>query len=142
MSTPGAYFRLIRIGWVLVREGVVSALPSENLPAFARFGQSVAGLFSRRRALHEERSDRLARAIERLGPSYVKIGQFLATRPDVVGAEFANDLTFLQDRMATFPIEDARAAIEGSLGRPVSELYAHFDAPIAAAYEGVSVSNG
>ncbi|WP_075290898.1 2-polyprenylphenol 6-hydroxylase [Pararhizobium arenae] len=133
MSTPGAYLRLIRIGWVLVREGVVSALPPENLPAFARFGQSVAGLFSRRRALNEERSDRLARAIERLGPSYVKIGQFLATRPDVVGAEFANDLTFLQDRMATFPIEEARAAIEGSLGRSVSELYAHLDAPIAAA---------
>ena len=133
MSTPGAYFRLVRIGWVLVREGVVSALPSENLPAFARFGQSVAGLFSRRRALHEDRSDRLARAIERLGPSYVKIGQFLATRPDVVGAEFANDLAFLQDRMATFPTTEARAAIEGSLGRPVAELYSHFGEPIAAA---------
>ncbi|MDQ0318572.1 ubiquinone biosynthesis protein [Pararhizobium capsulatum DSM 1112] len=133
MSTPGAYLRLVRIGWVLVREGVVSALPSEDLPAFARLGQSVAGLLSRRRALHHDRSDRLARAIERLGPSYVKIGQFLATRPDVVGADFANDLAFLQDRMATFPIEEARAAIEASLGRSVSELYGHLDAPIAAA---------
>ncbi|KQV44301.1 MULTISPECIES: 2-polyprenylphenol 6-hydroxylase [unclassified Rhizobium] len=133
MSTPGAYFRLVRIGWVLVREGVVSALPSENLPAFAQLGQSVAGLFSRRRARNSDRSDRLARAIERLGPSYVKIGQFLATRPDVVGADFANDLAFLQDRMATFPTTEARAAIEGSLGRPVSELYSRFDEPIAAA---------
>jgi hypothetical protein len=46
--------------------------------------------------------DRLARAVERLGPSWVKLGQFLATRPDVVGAEIADDLSGLQDRMATF----------------------------------------
>jgi ubiquinone biosynthesis protein len=50
-----------------------------------------------------ERTDRLARAVERLGPSWVKLGQFLATRPDVVGAEIADDLAGLQDRMATFP---------------------------------------
>jgi hypothetical protein len=133
MSTPGAYVRLVRIGWVLVREGVISALPSENLPPLIGVAQSFAGLFARRRAKHEVRSDRLARAIERLGPSYVKIGQFLATRPDVVGADFAEDLSFLQDRMATFPVEEARAAVEGSLGRPVAELYAHFGDPIAAA---------
>lgn len=133
VSTPGAYARLIRIGWVLVREGVISALPSENLPVLPRAAQSVAGLFARRRAKNEDRSDRLARAIERLGPSYVKIGQFLATRPDVVGAEFADDLSFLQDRMATFPVEEARATVEGSLGRPVSDLYVQFGDPIAAA---------
>jgi ubiquinone biosynthesis protein len=133
MSTPGAYLRLVRIGWVLVREGVVSALPSDDLPPLPKAAQSFAGLFARRRAKHEDRSDRLARAIERLGPSYVKIGQFLATRPDVVGAEFAQDLSFLQDRMATFPVEEARAAVEASLGRPVAELYTHFGDPIAAA---------
>ena len=133
MSTPGAYLRLVRIGWVLVREGVISALPSENLPPLASLAQSFAGLFARRRARHEDRSDRLARAIERLGPSYVKIGQFLATRPDVVGADFAQDLSFLQDRMATFPVEEARAVVEGSLGRPIAELYCDFGDPIAAA---------
>ncbi|WP_275787812.1 2-polyprenylphenol 6-hydroxylase [Pararhizobium gei] len=133
MSTIGGYARLVRIGWVLVREGVVSALPSENLPPLVRLAQSFAGLFARRRAVREDRSDRLARAIERLGPSYVKIGQFLATRPDVVGADFAQDLSFLQDRMATFPIAQAYSAVEGSLGRPVSELYLSFGEPIAAA---------
>ncbi|WVT73536.1 2-polyprenylphenol 6-hydroxylase [Sinorhizobium chiapasense] len=133
MSTPGAYVRLARIGWVLVREGVVSAVPTEHLPPFARFAQKVAGLLARRRVPGEERSDRLSRAVARLGPSYVKIGQFLATRPDVVGAEFAADLSLLQDRMATFPRSEAKAAIEGSLGRLLDDLYAEFSEPMAAA---------
>lgn len=133
MSTFGAYARLIRIGWVLAREGVITALPSENLPALARLGQSAAGLLAKPRAKKQERSDRLARAVGRLGPSYVKIGQFLATRPDVVGADFAADLAFLQDSMVTFPMADAVATIEGALGRPVGELYARLDPPIAAA---------
>ena len=133
MSTPGAYLRLLRIGWVLMREGVISALPAEDLPPPARAFHGFAGLLARRRAKREDRSGRLARAIERLGPSYVKIGQFLATRPDVVGAGFAEDLAFLQDRMATFPVEEARAVVEASLGRPISDLYLHFGEPIAAA---------
>jgi ubiquinone biosynthesis protein len=68
-----------------------------------------------------------------LGPSYVKLGQFLATRPDVVGQEMALDLASLQDRMDTFPEAQARAAIEGSLGAPVEALYANFGEPVAAA---------
>jgi ubiquinone biosynthesis protein len=61
------------------------------------------------------------------------MGQFLATRPDVVGAEFADDLSRLQDRMAFFPVSEAKANIEGSLGRPIAELYSQFEDPIAAA---------
>ena len=133
MSTIGAYFRLLNLGWVLAREGVISALPSENLPLPARFGQSVARLLARRRALHSAQSDNLARAVERLGPSYVKIGQFLATRPDVVGDVFARDLAQLQDRMPHFPRALAIAQIEASLGRPVDSLFKTFGQPIAAA---------
>ncbi|MDO9417696.1 2-polyprenylphenol 6-hydroxylase [Pararhizobium sp.] len=133
MSTFGAYLRLVRIGWVLVREGVVSALPSEDLPPMARLAQSAASLFARNRARSRDRSDRLAKAVERLGPSYVKIGQFLATRPDVVGADFAADLSVLQDRMATFPMQAAEETITGSLGRPMDDLFVSFGEPIAAA---------
>ncbi|MDB5555061.1 MAG: 2-polyprenylphenol 6-hydroxylase, partial [Rhizobium sp.] len=133
MSTIGAYFRLMKLGWVLAREGVVSALPTENLPPIARFGQSLAGLVARRRAKSSAQSDNLARAVERLGPSYVKIGQFLATRPDVVGNAFAADLAQLQDRMQTFPRAEAIGQIEVSLGRPIDQLYTHFGEPIAAA---------
>ncbi|MCF3642835.1 2-polyprenylphenol 6-hydroxylase, partial [Rhizobium sp. TRM95111] len=81
----------------------------------------------------EVRSERLARAIERLGPSYVKMGQFLATRPDVVGTAFSEDLAVLQDRMATFPRLAAVATIESSLGRPLDDLFLRFEEPIAAA---------
>jgi len=129
----GTYLRLIQAGYILVREGVVSAMPAEDLPPMLRFGHRVAGLFARRKALHAERSDRLARAVTRLGPSWVKLGQFLATRPDVVGADIALDLSALQDRMETFPESEARTAIEGSLGRPVDELYSSFEPPVAAA---------
>ena len=133
MSTLGAYFRLARVGWVLVREGVVLALPSDDLPAPAQVLKALLKPFARSKAKRAQRSDRLAVAVERLGPSYVKMGQFLATRPDVVGAEFADDLASLQDRMAFFPAAAAKANIEGSLGRPVSELYREFGDPIAAA---------
>ncbi|WP_337268038.1 2-polyprenylphenol 6-hydroxylase [Oryzifoliimicrobium ureilyticus] len=133
MSAFGAYFRLWRVGWILVREGVISALPSDGLPPSVALAKSFVPVFERKRAKHQKRSDRLSQAVERLGPSYVKIGQFLATRPDVVGIEFANDLSQLQDRMAFFPTEHAKANIEGSIGRSLDDLYVSFGAPIAAA---------
>ncbi|CAN7458380.1 2-polyprenylphenol 6-hydroxylase [Aminobacter sp. LjRoot7] len=133
MSSLGASFRLARAGWVLVREGVVAALPGDQLTGLPKFGWQVAKLFTRRRARKSVRSDRLANAVARLGPSYVKLGQFLATRPDVVGDDIALDLALLQDSMATFPMSEAVEAIEGSLGRKVSDLYMSIDAPIAAA---------
>ena len=133
MSSIGASFRLARAGWVLVREGVVAALPGDQLTGLPKFGWQVAKLFTRRRARKSVRSDRLANAVARLGPSYVKLGQFLATRPDVVGDQIALDLALLQDSMATFPMSEAVEAIEGSLGRKVSDLYTSIGAPVAAA---------
>ncbi|MET0748319.1 MAG: 2-polyprenylphenol 6-hydroxylase [Rhizobium sp.] len=133
MSSFGGYFGLMRVGWVLVREGVVEALPSEGLPPSVSLAKSFVALFARRRSKTKARSDRLSKAVERLGPSYAKIGQFLATRPDVVGVEMANDLSQLQDSMAFFPMAAAKANIEGSLGRTLDDLYASVGAPIAAA---------
>ncbi|MCM2291594.1 2-polyprenylphenol 6-hydroxylase [Allorhizobium sp. BGMRC 0089] len=133
MSTFSAYLRLVKVGWILLREGVISALPTDGLPPAAVMVKSALSLLERKRKISSVRSDRLSRAVERLGPSYVKIGQFLATRPDVVGAELAADLTGLQDRMTFFPMEDAKSAIQNSLGRPVDALYTSFGAPIAAA---------
>ncbi|MDN2566206.1 2-polyprenylphenol 6-hydroxylase [Aquibium sp. A9E412] len=133
MSTPGAYLRLARAGWILVREGVVAALPGEQLTGLPRFGWRVARALSRRRVAGQDRSERMAKAIDRLGPSYVKLGQFLATRPDVVGRDVALDLASLQDRMSTFPSAAARAQIAESLGAPVETLFEGFDEPVAAA---------
>ncbi len=122
MSDVAAAFRLVRAGWIMVREGVVAALPGDQLSGLPKFGWRVARLFTKRQApCAAAAATGLPAAIARLGPSYVKLGQFLATRPDVVGNDIALDLALLQDRMETFPMAESVAAIEGSLGRPVGE---------------------
>ncbi|HEY6704893.1 MAG TPA: 2-polyprenylphenol 6-hydroxylase, partial [Xanthobacteraceae bacterium] len=65
--------------------------------------------------------------------SYVKLGQFLATRPDVVGVALARDLETLQDKMAPFPQTEAERAVAAALGKPLPELFASFGRPVAAA---------
>ncbi len=117
----------------MVREGVIAAIPGEHLDGAAKFGWRVARLMSRRKAKRRDRSERLAKAVDRLGPSYVKLGQFLATRPDVVGKEIAQDLASLQDRMETFPTSNSVMRIEKSLGRKIDDLYSNFGEPVAAA---------
>ena len=69
-----------------------------------------------------------------MGPSFIKLGQALATRADLIGEEMAADLAELQDRLPPFPAAEARAAIERELGKPIAELFAAFDdEPVAAA---------
>jgi ubiquinone biosynthesis protein len=130
----GDLFRLTRAGYVLAREGVLTAVPfPEPAPLPVRAMLQVARLIQRRGAAESLGSDRLSRAVERLGPSYVKLGQFLATRPDVVGRRMASDLTALQDRVPPFGEDEARVQIALALGRPVEEIFAGFGGPIAAA---------
>lgn len=133
MTSIATYFRLVRDGWVLVREGVISELLTEEMGPEAKWLGRGAGVFARRRKKNAERSDRLAKGVGKLGPSYVKLGQFLATRPDVVGADIAADLGLLQDQMSSFPRAQSIEAIEGSLGRKIDDLYVKIDEPIAAA---------
>ncbi len=101
------------------------------VPVPARPLLRVARLFERRSTGAVE--TRLSTALGRLGPSYVKLGQFLATRPDVVGAGMARDLERLQDQMPPFPQAEAEAAIAASFGRPVAAVFASFGPPVAAA---------
>jgi len=78
--------------------------------------------------------ERLARALNEAGPSFIKLGQALSTRSDILGEELTVDLSQLQDDLPPFPSEDARAAIEEELGAPVDELFSAFDdTPVAAA---------
>ena len=127
------YFALARAGWVLVREGVVSAFPADALPAPARFGHRIAGIIARNNSADRKQSERLSIAINKLGPSWIKLGQFLATRPDVVGTATARDLSLLHDQVEPFSQEEAKLRIEQSLGRPIDELFESFSEPIAAA---------
>lgn len=78
--------------------------------------------------------ERLAMALQALGPSFIKLGQGLSVRSDLVGEELANDLSALQDRLPPFSGADAIATIETEFGRPIEDLYTEFDEePIAAA---------
>lgn len=127
----GHIVRLTHAGWVLAREGVFIDVDPGILPPAARVPLSLAKLLSRRNAKHDHK--RLARAMARLGPSYIKLGQFLATRPDIVGVTAARELEELQDRVAPFPQEQAVATIEASFGAPLNTIFTDFGAPIAAA---------
>ena len=133
MASIGSYLSLAHAGWVLVREGVISALPSEGMPAPAKLGHRLAGWLARRQAKDREQSERLSIALNKLGPSWVKLGQFLATRPDVVGKVIAKDLELLHDRIAPFDTDEAKRRVEGSIGRSIDDLYSEFNEPLAAA---------
>ena len=133
MFVPFAYFKLLRAGWVMAREGVIASLPSDGLRGPPLLAYRLAGRLARRSSRQSERAVRLAKAVERLGPSYVKLCQFLATRPDVVGHSLAKDLSLLQDRMETFDVSVAKQRVADAIGVPVEELYTRFDGPIAAA---------
>jgi ubiquinone biosynthesis protein len=85
------------------------------------------------RARKPDAGARLAPALEKLGPATIKLGQILATRPDIVGASVAAALEHLQDRLPPFPEAAARAVIAQSFGKPVEALFSEFGAPIAAA---------
>ncbi len=127
------WFSLVRALWVLMREGVITALPDEGAPPPVVRLKQVAKLVQRRRTKDQPQSAVLSRALNRLGPSWVKLGQFLATRPDIVGKSIALDLELLQDRMDAFPQSEAEERVERSLQAPLNELFADFSAPIAAA---------
>jgi ubiquinone biosynthesis protein len=123
--------RLARAGFVFAREGVFALVDPTPLPLPAR--GALALVRSIERPASKVAANRLAAALTRLGPTYVKLGQFLATRPDVVGVAFARDLETLQDKMAPFPQAEAERAIELAFGKPVRDLFAVFGPPVAAA---------
>lgn len=123
--------RLARAGYVLAREGVLSLVSPATVPPLARPLLRLARLIARKDA--GTRAARFSAALSRLGPSYVKLGQFLATRPDVVGAAVARDLEVLQDRMPAFGQEVAEAIVTDAFERPLNAVFATFGPAVAAA---------
>jgi ubiquinone biosynthesis protein len=122
--------RLIRIALVLARHDALFPLDLFGVaPISRRFARLIA-----RRDKGKRPGQRLAEAMEALGPSFIKLGQSLATRPDLLGEEVTADLATLQDKLPPFPSDQARATIEAQLEAPVEALYSRFeDKPVAAA---------
>jgi ubiquinone biosynthesis protein len=131
LSALAHFLRLGRAGFVLAREGVFGLVDPRPLPLPARVGVRLARLIERPSSGSAEH--RLSTALTRLGPSYVKLGQFLATRPDVVGVALAGDLESLQDKMPPFAQEQAEAVVADALSKPLMEVFTRFGKPVAAA---------
>ena len=122
--------RLTRAAYVFAREGVFGVVDPLLVPPPGQLLLRAARLIERRGA---KSGPRLSRALTRLGPAYLKLGQFLATRPDVVGVALARDLESLQDRLPPFPQSEAEAVVAASLERPVAKAFATFGPAVAAA---------
>jgi ubiquinone biosynthesis protein len=128
----GAYFRLVRAIVVLAREGAFSIVDPVALPPFARVAARVARLIERPDVRRTGRVERLRGALNRLGPTYVKFGQTLATRPDIVGEEIARDLSNLQDKLPPFDQALVPKLLSDALDKNAATLL-ELSPPVAAA---------
>jgi ubiquinone biosynthesis protein len=123
--------RLVRAGAILAWHGV-HVVPEEiPAPWPARLFRRVTGRFQR--GSEGEEAARLSKALASLGPSYIKLGQFLATRRDIIGPELAGALGLLQDKLPPFSMEEARRTIRDSFGANADTLFASLSEPVAAA---------
>jgi len=126
------YARLVRAGWTLMRhDALVPREFAHMAPGSVRMLGALLRIGAKGGDLRP--GQRLAAAFERLGPAYVKLGQFMATRPDIIGFELADDLARLQDKMPPFAQSEARVEIERAFSKPVDELFTSFSEPMAAA---------
>ncbi len=132
MVTRGS-LRLLQIARVLLRWRLDVLLEGTRLERrLALFKPFVPA--ARAEVAELPRGLRLRMALQELGPIFVKFGQILSTRRDIVPSDVADELSLLQDRVAPFDGEVARAAIERALGQPIATLYAQFDVePLASA---------
>jgi ubiquinone biosynthesis protein len=122
--------RLARAAFVFAREGVFGAVDPSLVPPPGQLALRLARLVERGGA---KSGPRLSRALERMGPAYLKLGQFLATRPDVVGVGMARDLESLQDRLPPFAQAEAEAVIATALERSVAQAFVSLGPAVAAA---------
>jgi ubiquinone biosynthesis protein len=124
------YVRAIVILWVILRYG----LDELALSGFRLGGLARIITFGRRRHLDAPRGQRLRQALEHLGPIFVKFGQVLSTRRDLLPPDIADELALLQDQVPPFPSEVAVATIERAFRRPLNAIFESFERePVASA---------
>ena len=135
MRGPHNIWRLIRTGATLERAGAMNVVLDafDAGPALRAVARAFAWPFKWLGYRGDPDLPPATRALTALGPAYIKFGQVLSTRPDVVGDELAVQLRVLQDKLAPFPIDVAKAEIERELGMPIGQMFSSFSAPVAAA---------
>ena len=126
--------RVVHIAWVLMRHGLDEFILAAHLFRPIRFFRFLSPFYWTSLGKRPPRGVRIRRALEDLGPIYVKFGQILSTRRDLLPDDIAGELTKLQDRVPPFPGTKAQALIEQALEDSVENLFDGFDAePLASA---------
>ncbi len=135
MRGPHNIWRLVRTGATLERTGAMNVvLDAFEAPRSLRIAARTLGWpFTWLGYKGDPALPPATRAITALGPAYIKFGQILSTRPDVVGDELAEQLRMLQDRLPPFPREEALETIRNELGVDPDTIFAEFSEPVAAA---------
>jgi ubiquinone biosynthesis protein len=122
------------IAAVFVKHGFGDVVDQLRMQRYVRWGRRVILRQPNVSENHESRARRFRRALEDLGPTFVKFGQVLSTRSDLIPADVVDELTRLQEHVRPFPYEQAKEMLERELKRPINELFAVFDPqPIASA---------
>jgi ubiquinone biosynthesis protein len=135
MRGPHNIWRLIRTGATLERAGAMNVVLDafEAGPMLRLAARTFAIPFKWLGYRGDPKLPPATRALTALGPAYIKFGQILSTRPDVVGEELAKELRVLQDKLPPFSTMEAKAEIEHELGISVDEVFSAFSDSIAAA---------
>jgi ubiquinone biosynthesis protein len=124
--------RYREVAGILAKHGFGDLLHMMRLDSHLEAG--LRGFMSRPPVETASRAERVRLAVQDLGPTFVKAGQYLSTRADLLSSAYLRELAKLQDRVPPFPAEEARRIIEEDLGEPVSRLFKRFDdRPLAAA---------
>ncbi|MBI3773038.1 MAG: ubiquinone biosynthesis regulatory protein kinase UbiB [Gammaproteobacteria bacterium] len=133
MIRPGQFLRLLYINWVLVKHGLDEIVFATHLFRPFRFLLYVWPPHWFRRP-EDSRAVRIRRALEDLGPLFVKFGQILSTRRDLLPDDIADELARLQDRVSPFAGSLAREIIEKAYRKPLTDVFSAFDEqPLASA---------
>mgnify|MGYP001551890460 CR=1 FL=1 len=131
MARRETFFRLLTIQRVLVKYGLDDVITETHLLRPLRF---FFYLFPRRRDKSAPLGERIRLALEELGPIFVKFGQAISTRRDLLPPDIADELAKLQDAVPPFPASEARSIVEAAYGESVDEVFQRFDKePLAAA---------
>lgn len=134
MRGPHNYIRLLRVAATLEANGAMGeVLDALEAPPLVRAMARVAWPLKFLGFKGDPSLPPVTRALSAMGPAYIKLGQVLSTRPDVVGSDVAQQLRVLQDKLPPFPREAAIRTVEAELGRPLGDVFSSFSEPVAAA---------